>query len=82
MAPDRRRPPTRDRRTFGIVSAGGFDIPRITPKTARKQAALRRSDFARDIVFAEFGYHNARAIDYGHLTDRKPHQGPRALLGG
>ena len=42
MAPDTRRPPTRDRRTFGIVSAGGFDIPRITQKILRKQAFRRR----------------------------------------
>ena len=42
MAPKRRGPPTGDRRTPGIVSAGGFDIPRITQKTSRKQAFRRR----------------------------------------
>ena len=42
MAPDMRRPPTGNRRTFGKVLPGGFDFPRITPITARKQAFRRR----------------------------------------
>ncbi len=56
---------------------------KFTAQTPKKQASLRRrSDFARDAVYAAFGYRDARAIDYGHFIDRKPLQGPRALLGG
>ena len=31
-----------------------------------------REAFARSIVFMEFGYHAARALDYGSFVDRKP----------
>ncbi len=31
-----------------------------------------RKAFARSAVFAEFGYHAARALDYGSFVDRKP----------
>ena len=31
-----------------------------------------REAFARFAVFAEFGYHAARALDYGSFVDRKP----------
>ena len=31
-----------------------------------------RADFARDIMFAEFGYQHAKAIDYDGFCDRKP----------
>ncbi len=85
MAAQNRRGPPGGRGRPSEVSAlaAGIGTFRNRPLTIVKQVSrLRRADFARDIVFAEFGYHNARAIDYGHFTDRKPHQGPRALLGG
>ncbi len=38
---------------------------------------LRRTRFARSMVFEEFKYKHARAIDYDGFIDRKPNQRPR-----
>ena len=36
----------------------------------------RRADFARSVVFSEFGYHGARALDYESFVDRLPGELP------
>jgi hypothetical protein len=60
------------------VEFAGFDISRVTHPAFQSQASLRRRDFARAVVFEEFGYRHARAIDYDGFVDRKPNQAPRA----
>ncbi len=72
MAPSKRKPPARDRRLSESVLASGFDFLRFNPRNHKKQEHSQRDGFARGIVFAEFGYRHARAIDYGGFTDRKP----------
>ena len=58
-----------------IIAADSYDGPELSPQALEKQALLRpRSDFARDAVFAEFRYRDARAIDYHGFADRKPAQ--------
>ena len=39
--------------------------------------ARARARFARRMVFEEFKYKHARAIDYDDFIDRKPNQRPR-----
>ena len=43
----------------------------VLPNPTRSDRRVRAS-FARDIVFAEFGYQHAKAIDYDGFCDRKP----------
>ena len=76
MAPDKRRPPGGNGRpSEEIVSAAGIDTFRDTPNSPKLQ--VRRRDFARAMVFEEFKYKHARAIDYDRFLDRKPNQAPR-----
>ena len=63
MAPSKRKPPARDRRLSESVVLGGFDFLRDNPQACKKQAQPHRTGFARDMVFAEFGYRHARALD-------------------
>ena len=44
-------------------------------------ATQNREAFARSAVFAEFGYHAARSLDYAAFTDRLPGQAPRRING-
>ena len=73
--PERRKPPGgRSGRLSGeIVDFAGVDIERITRQPHLIQAR-RRANFARDLVFAEFGYQHGRALDYGNFVDRQPNQ--------
>ena len=72
MPPDRKRPPAWDRRLSESVLADGFDCLRDNSQIRKNQEHRHRADFARDIVFQEFGYRHARAIDYDGFKDRKP----------
>ncbi len=47
------------------------------PLGPRPRPALRRARFARSMVFEEFRYKHARAIDYDDFIDRRPNQAPR-----
>ena len=78
MPPRKRRPqPCGDCGASEKVLAGGFDFLRDTPQARNKQASHRhRAGFARDMVFEEFGYQHARAIDYVGFIDRKPNLAP------
>ena len=40
-----------------------------------------RANFARAAVFAGFGYHHGRAIDYAEFVDRRPDQAPMPAPG-
>ena len=79
MEPDKRKPPGGLGRLSRSVLADGFDVLRDTPTGPRKQALLRRARarFARSMVFEEFRYKHARAIDYDDFHDRWPDQAPR-----
>ncbi len=73
MPPKKRRPqPGGDCGASEKVLADGFDCFRDSPQSREKQEHRHRAGFARDIVFAEFGYRYARAIDYDGFKDRKP----------
>ncbi len=73
MAPKKRRPqPGGDCGASEKVLACGFDVQRDNPQAGKKQEHPHRAGFARDIVFAEFGYRHARAIDYDGFVDRNP----------
>lgn len=78
MAPTKRGPPGgRGRPSEVSALAAGIGTFRNRPLTIEKQVSrLRRADFARDIVFAEFGYRHARAIDYDEFVDRTPTAAP------
>ena len=43
----------------------------------RPASQPRRARFARWMVFEEFQYRHARAIDYDDFVDRRPDQAPR-----
>ena len=75
----KRKPPGgRGRLSGEIVSAAGIDTFRNRPSSPKTQASLRRrARFARSVVFEEFRYRHARAIDYDGFIDRKPNQRPR-----
>ena len=80
MALDRRNPPDRPRRvSWNSVVAGGSDFPRDKPQALKMQALPRRhrAGFARDMVFATFGYRHARALDYDGFVDRTSNLAPR-----
>ena len=79
MTPDRRKPSDGRRRLSGeIVSAAGIDTSRNRPSSPKTQASLRRrARFARRMVFEEFRFKHARAIDYDDFIDRRPNQAPR-----
>ncbi len=80
MPVDKRKPPGRLGRLSGnFVVAGGSDFPRDKPQALKMQARPRRhrAGFARDMVFAEFGYRHARALDYDGFIDRKHNLAPR-----
>ena len=73
MAAKSRRPRScEDHGASGEVLPGGFDTPRDSPQAGKKQEHPHRAGFARDIVFAEFGYRAGRALDYDDFTDRQP----------
>ncbi len=77
MASQKRRPqPCGDCGASEKVLAGGFDCPTDKPQAQKKQEHRHRAGFARDIVFAEFGYQHARALDYPDFVDRKPATAP------
>ena len=60
------------------VEFAGFDFSTVTEPASDNQASLRhRAQFARSMVFAEFRYKHAAAIDYGRFVDRRPDQTPR-----
>ena len=71
----RRGPPGGSGPSSEIIAAVNSDGSELSPQASKKQAFLRRRcDYARDAVFEEFQYRNARAIDYGDFIDRKPDQ--------
>ena len=77
MTPDKREPrPAGDGRgSLKIIAVDNSDGSELSPQAPKKQAVLRcRCDFARDAVFEEFQYRDARAIDYGGFIDPKPDQ--------
>ena len=77
MTLDRRKPrPGGDGRgSLKIIAVDNSDGSELSPQAPKKQTFLRRRrDFARDAVFEESPYRNARAIDYGDFIDRKPDQ--------
>ncbi len=56
----------------------GNDVSEYTDALHAFQPDLRhRARFARRMVFEEFRYRDARAIDYGDFIDRAPDQAPR-----
>ncbi len=65
----------RDRNDADASLAG--DAPVSNKSRAPIQARPRRARFARSMVFQEFRYRDARALDYDHFVDRKPGQTPR-----
>ncbi len=73
MPPDKRRaPPGGSGTPLKFVLATSLDSLRDTSQAHKKQEHRHRAGFARDIVFAEFGYRHARAIDYDGFVDRNP----------
>ena len=50
---------------------------RATAPKLPTSATKTREVFARSAVFAEFGYHAARALDYVGFIDRAPGAAPR-----
>ena len=80
MPPDKRKPPGCGLQRFsGQAVSISIQSHRDTPQNHKKQARPRRVGFARDMVFQEFGYRAARALDYGDFTDRLPSQSPAPL---
>ena len=80
MTPEKRRaPPVWDGATSGDdVEFAGYDTFRVTHSASDNQASLQRRDrFARGMVFEEFRYKYARALNYGGFVDRQPDQVPR-----
>ena len=72
MASKKRRPqPCEDCGASEKVELGGCDFLRFNPPNRKKQEHPHRADFARAVVFAEFGRH-AFAIDQGDFEDKKP----------
>ena len=51
---------------------------RATAPKLPTSATKTREVFARSAVFAEFGYHAARALDYAGFIDRAPPATPRS----
>ena len=49
-----------------MISKRRATAPKLPSSTKTREA------FARSAVFAEFGYHAARALNYGSFVDRKP----------
>ena len=73
----KRKPPGgRGRLSGDDVLAGSIDTFRDTPNSPEFQAR-RRARFARSMVFEEFKFKHARAIDYDGFIDRKPNAPPR-----
>ncbi len=80
MPPEKRRPRPGGigRGPLKIIAVDNSDGSELSLLTPKKQTVLRRrSDFARSMVFEEFRYKHARAIDYDGFIDRKPNQRPR-----
>ncbi len=80
MAPKQRRPRPGGigRGPLKIIAVDNSDGSELSLLTPKKQTVLRRrSDFARSMVFEEFRYKHARAIDYDGFIDRKPNQRSR-----
>ena len=76
MAPKKGAPPGGSGTPEKMVDLAGFDFPRDTAQAHKTQERRRRAGFARDIVFAEFGYQHARALDYPGFVDRTPTAAP------
>lgn len=57
--------------------------PHISSRTGRpyNPGRRRRANFARGVMFAEFGYRQGRAIDYANFVDRRPDQAPMPTPG-
>ncbi len=83
-----RKPPARGVRgaRVGLDKSRGGDAVQFTraplsnqprPLGPRARRRRRRARFARSMVFEEFRYKHARAIDYDGFIDRKPNQRPR-----
>ena len=74
MPPDRRRPrPGANGRGLLKNNLVNSSNPEHRTQAADYQAsARRRADFARGMMFSEFGYCAGRAIDYGEFVDRRP----------
>ena len=53
-----------------------------TARGARRARPDRRTRFARRMVFEEFGYRYARALDYNEFVDRRPGALPKPAPGG
>ena len=77
MTPDKREPrPAGDGRdSLKVIALGSCDRPEDRPLAPIHQAR-RRANFARDLVYAKFGYRDGRALDYDGFTDRLPGQPP------
>ena len=76
MQHPRQKPGARGNTDAGVSLAG--DTPNSSLAPHAKQADLRRrARFARRMVFEEFGYRYAQALDYDRFLDRKPDQTPR-----
>ncbi len=58
-----------------------FPKRRATAPKLPNSATKTREAFARSAVFAEFGYHAARALDDAGFVDRRPDQGARRING-
>ena len=75
MTPDKRKPrPGGNGRGFlEIIALDSGDRSKGTTEVPRNQAR-RRASFARAMVFEEFRYRHARALDYDGFIDRNPNQ--------
>ncbi len=63
------------RAPLDFIAVDNSNESELSPQTPKNQAFLRRrSGFARDAVYAAFGYRHGRAIDYGGFVDRRPNQ--------
>ncbi len=61
--------------TITTLSKQSATAPKLPNSTKTREA------FARSAVFAEFGYHAARALDDAGFVDRRPGQAPRRING-
>ncbi len=73
----KKEPPGGFGRLSWNILADGFDLLNDSLQASKKQAHPHRAGFARDMVFAEFGYRHARALDYEGFVDRTPNPAPR-----
>ena len=78
MTPSKREPPGGNGRLSEVSAlAAGIGTFKNRPLAPGNQASHpHRAGFARAMVFEEFGYQHARAIDYVGFIDRKPNLAP------